>query len=141
MQLEKNAPEKIALFVDVQNVYYTCRQSFGRQFDYSAFWTQATAHRQVVAAYAYAIDRGDEKQRQFQYKLQSLGFRLRLKPFIQRADGTAKGDWDVGITCVSVQCYKAENPSHEREISELLKYHKINTLKYSSPCPGRINRI
>ena len=98
MQLEKNAPEKIALFVDVQNVYYTCRQSFGRQFDYSAFWTQATAHRQVVAAYAYAIDRGDEKQRQFQYKLQSLGFRLRLKPFIQRADGTAKGDWDVGIT-------------------------------------------
>lgn len=23
---------------------------------------------------------------------------MKLKPFIQRSDGTAKGDWDVGIT-------------------------------------------
>lgn len=23
---------------------------------------------------------------------------MKLKPFIQRADGSAKGDWDVGIT-------------------------------------------
>lgn len=98
MGLEKTAVEKIALFVDVQNVYYTCRQSFGQQFDYTAFWAQATSHRQVVAAYAYAIERNDEKQRQFQHRLQSLGFTLRLKPFIQRADGSAKGDWDVGIT-------------------------------------------
>ena len=28
----------------------------------------------------------------------AIGFELRLKPFIQRADGSAKGDWDVGIT-------------------------------------------
>ncbi len=24
--------------------------------------------------------------------------RVKLKPFIQRSDGSAKGDWDVGIT-------------------------------------------
>lgn len=96
--LEAVPPEKIALFVDVQNVYYTCRQSFGQQFDYRAFWARVTMERQVVAAYAYAIDRGDEKQRQFQHRLQTLGFSLRLKPFIQRIDGSAKGDWDVGIT-------------------------------------------
>lgn len=95
---ESSPVEKVALFVDVQNVYYTCRQSFGQQFDYTTFWSRVTAQRHVVAAYAYAIDRGDEKQRQFQYRLQSLGFTLRLKPFIQRIDGTAKGDWDVGIT-------------------------------------------
>ena len=90
--------EKVAIFVDVQNVYYTCRQSFGQQFNYSAFWAQVTANRHLVAAYAYAIDRNDEKQRQFQHRLHRLGFSLRLKSFIQRIDGTAKGDWDVGIT-------------------------------------------
>ena len=95
---QKAALEKVAIFVDVQNVYYTCRQSFGQQFNYAAFWPRVTAGRQVVAAYAYAIDRGDEKQRQFQHRLHSLGFTLRLKPFIQRTDGSAKGDWDVGIT-------------------------------------------
>ena len=27
-----------------------------------------------------------------------IGFEVKLKPFISRADGSAKGDWDVGIT-------------------------------------------
>jgi uncharacterized LabA/DUF88 family protein len=84
--------------VDVQNVYYTTREAFGRRFDYNRFWQKATAEHEVVAAYAYAIDRGDEKQRQFQNILRAIGFTVRLKPYIQRQDGSAKGDWDVGIT-------------------------------------------
>lgn len=28
---------------------------------------------------------------------------MKLKPFIQRADGTAKGDWDVGITLDAIE--------------------------------------
>jgi uncharacterized LabA/DUF88 family protein len=51
-----------------------------------------------VKAIAYAVDRGDEKQRQFQNILKAIGFEVKLKPFIQRQDGSAKGDWDVGIT-------------------------------------------
>lgn len=90
--------KKVAIFVDVQNVYYTSRQAFGRNFDYNAFWAQATRQRQVVTAIAYAIDRGDQKQREFQNILRAIGFEVKLKPFISRADGSAKGDWDVGIT-------------------------------------------
>ncbi len=51
-----------------------------------------------MKAIASAIDRGDEKQKQFQNILKGIGFELKLKPFIQRSDGSAKGDWDVGIT-------------------------------------------
>jgi uncharacterized LabA/DUF88 family protein len=90
--------QKIVLLVDVQNIYYTTKEGFGRNFDYNAFWAKATANRQVVKAIAYAIDRSDEKQRQFQNILRAIGFEIKLKPFIQRADGSAKGDWDVGIT-------------------------------------------
>ncbi len=90
--------KKVALFVDVQNVYYTARQAYGRSFDYNKFWLKATADRTVVKAFAYAIDRGDKKQREFQNILRAIGFEVKLKPFIQRSDGSAKGDWDVGIT-------------------------------------------
>jgi uncharacterized LabA/DUF88 family protein len=89
--------EKVAIFADVQNIYYTTRQSYQRHFNYSAFWTQATANRTVVAAIAYAIDKGDSKQLGFQKTLRKIGFELKLKPYIQRSDGSAKGDWDVGI--------------------------------------------
>jgi uncharacterized LabA/DUF88 family protein len=90
--------EKVAIFADVQNIYYTTRQSYQRHFNYSAFWTQATAGREVVAAIAYAIDKGDSKQLGFQKILRNIGFEVKLKPYIQRSDGSAKGDWDVGIT-------------------------------------------
>ncbi len=90
--------KKVVLLVDVQNVYYTTRDAFGRNFDYNKFWSVATADRHVVKAIAYAIDRGDKKQREFQDILRAIGFEVKLKPFIQRSDGSAKGDWDVGIT-------------------------------------------
>lgn len=95
--------QRVAILVDVQNVYYTTRQVFGRHFDYNAFWARATAGREVVAAYAYAVDRGDDKQRQFQNILRGIGFEVKLKPYIQRRDGSAKGDWDVGITLDAIE--------------------------------------
>jgi uncharacterized LabA/DUF88 family protein len=99
--------QKVAIFVDVQNIYYTTRQAFGRQFDYRSFWSRATADREVIAAFAYAIERDNEKQKSFQQILRDIGFEVKLKPFIQRRDGSAKGDWDVGITLDMVE--QAEN--------------------------------
>ena len=90
--------EKVAIFVDVQNIYYTTKQIYKSHFNYNAFWKRVTSNREVVKAIAYGIDRGDEKQKQFQNILRGIGFELKLKPFIQRSDGSAKGDWDVGIT-------------------------------------------
>ena len=84
--------------MDVQNIYYTTKQIHQCHFDYNAFWAKVTSNREVVKAIAYATDRGDEKQKQFQNILKGIGFELKLKPFIQRSDGSAKGDWDVGIT-------------------------------------------
>lgn len=90
--------QKIAVFVDVQNIYYTTRQTYGRQFNYRKLWQHLLLQGDVVTAYAYAIDRGDDQQRKFQDALKHIGFEVKLKPFIQRSDGSAKGDWDVGIT-------------------------------------------
>lgn len=89
--------KKIALFADVQNVYYTTREAYSRQFNYHALWEKLSAEGEIVHAYAYAIDRGDDKQRKFQNALAHIGFTVKLKPYIQRGDGSAKGDWDVGI--------------------------------------------
>ena len=90
--------KKIALFVDVQNIYYTTRQAYGRQFNYQELWQRISAEGEIVTAIAYAIHRGDQKQLNFQNTLRQIGFTVKLKPYIQRRDGSTKGDWDVGIT-------------------------------------------
>lgn len=89
--------EKIAIFVDVQNIYYTTRDKYGANFDYNHFWYVATEGCEVQKAHAYAIASTDPKQRQFHHILRGIGFDVKLKPYIQRQDGSAKGDWDVGI--------------------------------------------
>jgi uncharacterized LabA/DUF88 family protein len=96
--------QRVAIFVDVQNIYYTTRQAYQAHFDYKAFWRQASSGRTVVTANAYAIERDDPRQRQFQQILRAIGFEVKLKPFITRADGSAKGDWDVGITLDVIDC-------------------------------------
>ncbi|MEF1282137.1 NYN domain-containing protein, partial [Vibrio fortis] len=35
--------------------------------------------------------------------LRGVGFDVKLKPFIQRRDGSAKGDWDVGIALDAIE--------------------------------------
>jgi uncharacterized LabA/DUF88 family protein len=99
----QNSVKNVVLLIDVQNLYYTARHTYGRHIDYNALWAMATRGRRVTKALAYAIDRGDPRQRQFQNILRGIGFEVRLKPFIQRADGSAKGDWDVGITLDAVR--------------------------------------
>lgn len=93
---------KIAVFADVQNIYYTTRQAYGRSFNYRHFWHSIADQGDIVLANAYAIHRsnfaGNDKQLQFQNTLKTIGFNVKLKPYIQRSDGSAKGDWDVGIT-------------------------------------------
>jgi len=90
--------QKIAVFVDVQNIYYTTRDAYQRQFNYRLLWQELAAQGDIIVANAYAIQRSDDQQHKFQKALKHIGFDVKLKPFIQRADGSAKGDWDVGIT-------------------------------------------
>jgi uncharacterized LabA/DUF88 family protein len=90
--------EKIAIFVDVQNIYYTTRDTFQKSFNYRLLMETLSYAATIEYAFAYAIDRQDDGQRKFQNMLRHIGFEVKLKPFIQRSDGSAKGDWDVGIT-------------------------------------------
>jgi uncharacterized LabA/DUF88 family protein len=89
--------KRIAIFVDVQNIYYTTRQAYGRQFNYRKLWERIGDQGEIVSAIAYATQRDDDQQIKFQDALKHIGFMVKLKPYIQRSDGTAKGDWDVGI--------------------------------------------
>jgi len=98
--------KKIAIFVDVQNIYYTTRDTYGRQFNYREFWKRISTQGDIAVANAYAIHRGDDKQKKFQDALKHIGFTVKLKPYIQRSDGSAKGDWDVGITIDVMQVAK-----------------------------------
>lgn len=105
----KIAMEKVTILVDAQNIYYTTKQAHGCGFDYNEFWRKATSNRELVRAIAYSSERGDSKQREFQNILRAIGFEVKLKPYIRRKDGSAKCDWDVGITIDALESANDSN--------------------------------
>ena len=127
--------KKISIFVDVQNVYYTCRQVYQKNFNYNKFWAEVTKGRELVTAIAYATDRGDTKQTQFQNILRAIGFTVKLRPVLTRRDGTTKADWDVGITLdvfeEAKNCDTAILVSGDGDFDQLLNRIKS---KYNNEC-------
>jgi len=105
----------------VQNIYYTCRQAYGRQFNYRELMKRVAADGEIVMAKAYAIDRGDEKQQKFQSALTHMGFTVRLKPYIQRSDGSAKGDWDVTTSVTPPQGFTVDQKSLSVKVKDEMK--------------------
>ncbi|WP_428242351.1 NYN domain-containing protein [Gynuella sp.] len=89
---------RIAVFVDVQNIYYTVKHTYHCHFDYHKFWSDISSQGDIVKAVAYASDRNCPRQIAFQSILRNIGFEVKLRPYIQRRDGSTKADWDVGIT-------------------------------------------
>jgi uncharacterized LabA/DUF88 family protein len=133
--------KKIAVFVDVQNIYYTTRDAYKRQFNYRKFWEQLSYQGDIVVANAYAIQRSDDQQHKFQKALKHIGFNVKLKPYIQRSDGSAKGDWDVGIT-IDVMKIAAEvdtvvllsgDGDFDMLLNEVAKTYQVETQVYGVP--------
>ncbi len=132
---------RAVILVDVQNIYYTTRQAYAASFDYNRLWREISADSTVVKAIAYATDRGDDKQRQFQNILRAIGFEVKLKPYVQRADGSSKGDWDVGITLDAME-YAAHadrlvlvsgDGDFDLLVSRVRDLHKITVDVYGVP--------
>lgn len=134
---------RIAIFVDVQNIYYTTRDAYQRQFNYRLLWQELLSKGDIVQATAYAIARSDDQQHKFQKALKHIGFDIKLKPFIQRSDGSAKGDWDVGITIDVMTAATMEEIdtvvllSGDGDFDMLLRHvkasYKVNTIVYGVP--------
>jgi len=133
--------KKIALFADVQNLYYTVRQAHGCHFNYAALWAEVSREGTIVEAVAYAIDRVDSKQQQFQQILRNLGFEVRLKPYIQRSDGSAKGDWDVGITLDVIEAASrvdqvglaSGDGDFDLLLERAIQRHRVEAVVYGTP--------
>ena len=70
--------KKIAIFVDVQNIYYTTREFYNQQFNYRKFWEKISKQGEIIIARAYAIHRIDDGQHKFQTALQHIGFDVKL---------------------------------------------------------------
>jgi uncharacterized LabA/DUF88 family protein len=94
--------QRIALFVDVQNMFYSARGLYQKKIDFDGLLRKMAAGRQLVRAVAYIVQTPEVDQTKFITGLISSGYAVKSKELNKRADGSAKGDWDMGIAIDSI---------------------------------------
>jgi uncharacterized LabA/DUF88 family protein len=88
--------KRVGIFVDVQNIFYASKQ-FHARLDFDKLLKLAVGPRRLIRAIAYVVQSPDVDQSSFISMLQQKSYEVRRKDLRQRADGSAKGDWDMGM--------------------------------------------
>ena len=95
-------PQRIAILVDMQNVFYSAKNIFHSKINFKKLMDTIVGQRELIRAIAYIVQRPEINQTGFMDLLTKLGYELKSKALRIRADGTAKGDWDMGIAIDSI---------------------------------------
>lgn len=91
------AQQRVGLFVDVQNLYYTARNVYNCRVNFAQILKDAVGDRPLVRAIAYGIKADMPEEQSFFDALTKAGFEVKLKELQTFYGGAKKGDWDVGI--------------------------------------------
>ncbi|MFW6385634.1 MAG: NYN domain-containing protein [Candidatus Hadarchaeota archaeon] len=95
--------QRAALFVDVQNMYYSAKNLYKGKVDYSALFKVAKDGRRLIRAIAYVVESHAPEEEEFFEVLEEIGFQVRRKELREFYDGKKKGDWDMGMAIDSIR--------------------------------------
>ncbi len=99
----KHKDQRVGVFIDTQNMYYSARSLFQRKVNFKNIVEDAVAGRRLIRALAYVVSTKGAEEQPFFDALQKSGIETREKELMEYASGHKKADWDVGIAIDAVQ--------------------------------------
>jgi uncharacterized LabA/DUF88 family protein len=99
----KHLDQRVGVFIDTQNMYYSARYLFGRRVSFGNIVEDAVAGRRLIRAMAYVVKTKTADETPFFEALKKLGIELREKELMEYLSGQKKADWDVGLAIDAVR--------------------------------------
>lgn len=99
----KHKHQRVAVFIDAQNLYHSARSLFGGRVNFKSLIQTAVGGRQLVRAFGYVIRTKTGEEKPFFEALTKLGIETREKDLQEFFGGAKKADWDVGLTVDAVR--------------------------------------
>lgn len=99
----RNPDQRVAVLVDVQNLYYSARNLYKSRVNFKNLLNQLVSDRLLVRAIAYVIRAEDDKKDEFFEALNNAGFEVKEKQLQVFYGGAKKGDWDLGIAMDAIR--------------------------------------
>lgn len=101
MNPTQHKEQRVGVFVDIQNMYYSAKNLYGAKVDFGKILFEAIAGRKLVRAFAYVIKADVGAEQDFFDALYKIGYEVKEKELQIFYGGAKKGDWDVGL-CMDV---------------------------------------
>ncbi|MGD2295639.1 MAG: NYN domain-containing protein [Candidatus Aminicenantes bacterium] len=96
-------PQRVGIFVDVQNMYYSARNIYKSKVNFKTLLREAVRGRQLIRAIAYVIKADVKDEENFFDALKGLGYEVKAKDLQVFLGGAKKGDWDIGIAMDTIE--------------------------------------
>jgi len=103
MTVIKHREQRVAVLIDVQNMYHSARNLFGKRVNFKEVLKTAVAGRKLVRAIGYVIKTETGEESAFFEALAKIGIEPKFKDLQIFAGGMKKADWDVGITVDAIR--------------------------------------
>lgn len=97
MSIIKHKDQTVAIFIDVQNLYYSARHLYNKKVNFSEIVKTALSGRKLIRAIAYVVSTKKGEEKPFFEALGKVGIETKEKELQEFFGGAKKADWDVGI--------------------------------------------
>ena len=124
----KHSGQRVALLIDVQNLYHSARNLYGARVNFGEILKTAVSQRNLIRAFAYVVRTKTGEERAFFGALTKLGIETRVRDLQEFYGGLKKADWDVGITVDAIRISPSVDTivlaSGDGDFLQLLEYLK-----------------
>ena len=103
MSVIKHNDQRVAIFIDTQNLYHSAKNLYNSKVNFGAVLQKSLVGRKLIRAIAYVIttEAGDETH--FFEALTKLGIETKTKDLQIFFGGSKKADWDVGMAVDAIR--------------------------------------
>ena len=130
MPVIKHKDQRVAVLMDVQNMYHSAKNIFQARVNFKAVLTAAVAGRKLIRALAYVIKTESGEEQNFFDALTKIGIEIKSKDLQIFPGGMKKADWDVGIAIDALELSKRTDAvvliSGDGDFVPLVNYLKMN---------------
>lgn len=99
----KHKAQRVALFIDTQNLYHSAKNLYHARVNFANVLKESVAGRVLVRALAYVVTTESGEERAFFDALTKIGIETKTKDLQIFYGGAKKADWDVGMAVDAVK--------------------------------------
>jgi uncharacterized LabA/DUF88 family protein len=103
MSVIKHKEQRVAIFIDTQNLYHSAKNIYRTKVNFDAVVKAALGDRKLIRAIAYVVTTESGEEQSFFEALAKIGIEVKTKDLQIFFGGAKKADWDVGLAVDAIK--------------------------------------